>query len=93
MVLLFLIAAAIFATPTAIFGLIYSYTASYDGLVADFVWWHIWFGIATAIFAIIVAFLRDRYETVKLYYNCLFILFLLVNITGFLGGGMTFGPF
>lgn len=88
-----LISGAIFAVPTALFGLIFSYTATYTGLLADFVWWHMWAGITTAVFAIIVAFLRERYGISKLYYSCLFLLFLLINITGFLGGGMTFGPY
>ena len=88
-----LITAAITAIPTALFGLIYSYTASYEGLLADFVWWHMWLGITTAIFAIIVAFFRERKGTTKTYYACFFLLFLLVNITGMLGGGMTFGPY
>lgn len=88
-----LIAAAILAVPTALFGLTYSYTASYNGLLADFVWWHMWFGFATAILAIFVAFIRERWGISKLYYTCLVLLFLLVNVTGFLGGGMTFGPY
>lgn len=88
-----LIAAAILAVPTALLGLTYSYTATYHGILADFVWWHMWFGFATAIFAIFVAFIRERLGVSKLYYTCLVLLFLLVNITGFLGGGMTFGPY
>lgn len=88
-----LIAAAIFAVPTALLGLIYSYTASYSGLLADFIWWHMWAGISTVVFAIFVAFLRERLGRSKLYYTSLFLLFLLVNITGYLGGGMTFGPY
>lgn len=88
-----LIAAAVLAVPTALLGLTYSYTASYTGLLADFVWWHMWFGFATAIFAIFVAFIRERWGISKLYYTCLTLLFLLVNVTGFLGGGMTFGPY
>ncbi len=88
-----LIAAAVFSVPTALLGLTYSYTASYSGILADFIWWHMWFGIATAVFAIIVAFLRERLGRSKLYFTSLFLLFLLVNITGYLGGGMTFGPY
>lgn len=88
-----LIAAAVLAVPTALLGLTYSYTATYNGLLADFVWWHMWFGIVTAILAIFVAFIRERLGISKLYYTCLVLLFLLVNITGFLGGGMTFGPY
>lgn len=88
-----LIAAAVFSVPTALLGLTYSYTASYNGILADFIWWHMWFGIATAVFAIIVAFLRKRLGRSKFYFTSLFLLFLLVNVTGYLGGGMTFGPY
>lgn len=88
-----LIAAAIFAVPTALLGLIYSYTSSYSGLLADFIWWHMWAGISTTVFAIFVAFLGERSGRSKIYYISLFLLFLLVNITGYLGGGMTFGPY
>ena len=88
-----LIAAAVFSVPTALLGLTYSYTASYSGILADFIWWHMWFGIATAVFAIIVAFLRERLGRSKFYFTSLFLLLLLVNITGYLGGGMTFGPY
>lgn len=88
-----LVAAAILALPTALFGLIYSNTATYEGLLADFVWWHMYFGLMTAVFAIYVAFLRERKGLNKFYYACLFVLFLLINITAMLGGGMTFGPY
>jgi uncharacterized membrane protein len=88
-----LIAAAVFSVPTALLGLTYSYTASYSGILADFMWWHMWAGISTAIFAILVAFLRERLGRGKIYYISLFLLFLLVNTTGYLGGGMTFGPY
>lgn len=88
-----LIAGAILAVPTALLGLTYSYTATYNGILADFVWWHMWFGFATAILATLVAFIRERWGISKLYYTCLVLLFLLVNITGYLGGGMTFGPY
>ncbi len=88
-----LIAAAVLAVPTALLGLTYSYTATYNGLLADFVWWHMWFGFVTAILAIFVAFIRESWGISKFYYTCLVFLFLLVNVTGFLGGGMTFGPY
>jgi uncharacterized membrane protein len=88
-----LISAAVLAVPTALLGLTYSYTATYNGVLADFVWWHMWLGFTTAIFAIFVAFIRERWGISKLYYTCLVLLFFLVNITGFLGGGMTFGPY
>lgn len=87
-----IIAAAVFAVPTAFLGFIYSYKASYAGLLADFIWWHMWAGILTAIFAIFVAFVRERLGISKFYYISLFVLFLLAGITGYLGAGMTFGP-
>jgi len=88
-----LIAAAIIAAPTAILGLIYSYSAFYPGLMETFLWWHMWFGISTAIFTIAVLFIREHFGFSKLYYSCLIILFIMINITGFFGGGMTFGPY
>ncbi len=88
-----LIAAAILGIPTALLGLILSFVTSFSGLLGSFVWWHMWAGISTALFAIIVVFIRQRKGVSKLYYVNFFVLFLLVNITGYLGGGMTFGPY
>ena len=82
-----LYAAAMFLIPTALLGLIYSYTGSYSGLLADFMWWHMWVGFATVFFAILLAFLRVRLGRSKLYYVNIFILFLLINITDILGVG------
>ena len=88
-----IIAAAALAIPTVILGLTYSYTTSYSGLLATFIGWHLWLGISTAILAVFVAFLREVWGVSKLYYVYLFLLFILVNVTGYLGGGMTFGPY
>lgn len=88
-----LISAAIIAPPTALLGLIYSYSASYSGLIGTFLLWHMWLGIGTAIFTVIVAFIRERIGVNKLYYAFLAFLVLMINATGFFGGGMTFGPF
>ncbi len=88
-----LIAAAIVATPTALLGLVYSYSATYHGIMETFLWWHMWFGISTAIFAIAVTLIREYFGVNWLYYSCLALLFLMINITGFFGGGMTFGPY
>lgn len=86
-----LVAAAITAIPTAIFGLIYSYAFSYTGESADTVFWHMWFGISTAILAIVVSYIREYVGISRLYYFTLFILFLIMNITGYFGGVLTFG--
>lgn len=88
-----LIAAAVLAVPTAVLGLTYSYTAAYHGLLAYFMEAHMWLGISTAVLAIIVVYLRESQGRNALYYSSLLLLFLLVNVTAFLGGGMTFGPY
>jgi len=88
-----LVSAAIVAPPTALLGLVYSYSASYSGLMGTFLLWHMWFGIGTAIFTVIVAFMRERMGISKLYYASLTFLVLMINVTGFFGGGMTFGPY
>lgn len=88
-----LISAAIVAPPTALLGLIYSYSASYSGLMETFLLWHMWFGIGTAIFTVILAFMRERMDKSKFYYASLAFLVLMINVTGFFGGGMTFGPY
>jgi uncharacterized membrane protein len=88
-----IVAAAILALPTAILGYIYSTTGVYEGLLADFLQWHMIFGILTAILSIYVAYLKVKGEHLRLYYASLAALFIIVNITGMLGGGMTFGPY
>lgn len=87
-----LISTAIISPPTALLGFIYSYSAFYSGLIETFLFWHMWLGILTAAFAVAILFIRERVGLVKFYYTCLILLFLMINITGFFGGGMTFGP-
>lgn len=87
------ISAAILSPPTALLGLIYSYSASYRGLMETFLLWHMWLGISTAIMALAVSFIRESLGRGILYYVSLFLLFLLANIAGYFGGGMTFGPY
>lgn len=88
-----LISAAVFSVPTALLGLTYSFTAAYSGLLADLIFWHMWLGITTAALAIFTASLREFLGRSKLYYISLTLLFLLVNITAFFGGKMTFGSY
>lgn len=88
-----LIAAAIVAPPTALLGLIFSYSAPYYGLEATFLVWHMWLGISTALLAVAIAVMREVMGINKLYYACLALLVLMVNATSFFGGGVTFGPF
>lgn len=88
-----MISSAIVAPPTALLGFIYSYSASYEGLMEIFLWWHMWLGILTAALTVALAFIKEKVGISRLYYAGLFILFILVNVTGFFGGGMTFGPY
>lgn len=88
-----LISAAIISPPTALLGFIYSYSAPYSGLMETFLLWHMWLGIGAAISTVVLAFIRERFGISKIYYASLAFLFLMINATGFFGGGMTFGPF
>ncbi len=85
-----LIAGAILSIPTALLGLTYSYTVNYNGPLVDFLWWHMWGGLTTAALSILTAILIMNRRS-KIYYTCLFLLVIVVNLTAFLGGEMTFG--
>lgn len=85
--------AAILIIPTALTGILYRYETSYSGLLAEYISWHMVAGIITTFLTIFVAFIRQVFGVSKYYYCSLFVLFLLVNITGYLGGCMTFGPY
>ncbi len=87
-----IITAAVFAVPTAIFGLMYRNSGIYEGILAQYVQWHMWLGIATALSAVAVALVRETFGKTKYYYITLFLLLLCVNLTSFIGGLMTFGP-
>gem|GEM_PF-5556259 len=50
-----------------------------------------WLGFFTAIWALFVFFLRETREPGTFYSMALFLLFLPVNVTGYFGGGLTFG--
>lgn len=87
------VSSAIFAPYTALLGLIYSYSLSYSGLMQIFLLWHMWLGIFTAIFAVGIAAVRYQLGRSLPYFFGLIILVLLVNLAGFFGGSMTFGPY
>ena len=91
-----IVAAAIFAPPTALLGLALSYDQSYSGVALDLLTWHRYFGIVTACLVVVAAILRERYVrqyTLSLtsYYVCLVLLFLCINLTGVFGGSLSFG--
>lgn len=85
-----LTAAVLLAIPTALFGLIYSYTGTYSGFINTLLSWHMYLGIAVVLFSSLALLLRKK-RLKKGYYFCLLILCVTVNIAGLLGGKITFG--
>jgi uncharacterized membrane protein len=88
-----LTAGAALSIPTALLGVIYSYSSTYTGIYADLIFWHMWLGIALVFLAVALTYVRLNYGPSPFYYIALLVLFLLVNATAFLGGEMTFGPY
>lgn len=87
-----LMSAAVLSPITALLGFIFSYSAPYSGPMETLLLWHMWLGILTALLTVAITFLRERNGIGALYYRCLILLFLMINITGYFGGRMTFGP-
>lgn len=87
-----IIAAAITVIPTALFGFAYGYHAHYEGDLATLFEWHQFSGIFTTLFTIAAATLRELHSSRRIYYICLTIIFISVNLTAYFGGEMTFGP-
>lgn len=85
------IAAAVMVIPTVLTGLAYGYNVPYEGVMASYFWWHRFFGLFTAVLAITTAIFREFSAKKAVYYMCLFLLFISVNVTAFLGGSLTFG--
>lgn len=91
-----IVAAAVSAPITALFGFALSYGQSYVGLSLDLFEWHRYFGIITAGLVVVTAILRelyvrDRIPSLTSYYICLFFLFVCINLTGTFGGVLAFG--
>ena len=91
-----LIAAAISVIPTVTTGLAFSYGVSYAGDMADIFWWHRFMGLFTAVIAFVTMIFKEltvrKIFRSSIYYSIsLLILFISVNITGYLGGKITFG--
>lgn len=89
-----LFALVISVIPTVVSGFFYSYTMSYNGYLADFLWWHRFIGFfiaAVSVLSLIFKELNFRKKIKRVYHNwCLAILFISVCITGYLGGQMSF---
>ena len=92
-----IVAAAILVVPTILTGLVFASIGTFTGLMQTYLNWHMFFGITSAILAILTAVARERpneNKSLSIYYTLLTFLFLSVSITGFLGGEMTYGfPF
>lgn len=87
-----LLSAAVLAPPTALFGWILSYSGSYTGLIHTFFMWHLGLGFFTAFFTVILALIREKKGRSLLYFVCLVFLLILINLTGFFGGEISFDP-
>lgn len=86
-------AAAVLVLPTAFFGLCNYLSGSYSGLLETYMLGHLSFGVATTLLTPYAALIRMRQGLTHYYYTVLVILFICINITGYLGGGLTFGPY
>lgn len=81
----FLLFSITFLTPiTALLGWVYSLSATYQGDLQEHFFWHMWFGIFTALLAIGVLYIR-YYHSRKLYITSVVLLVIAVNATGLLG--------
>jgi len=88
-----LTSAAIIILPIALLGLIYSRTGTYEGVMGTILTLHMLSGVALSLLTIATAYVRAREGRSYIYLTLIVILFLLVLITGYLGGSMVYGPF
>ena len=91
-----ILAAAVFALPTALLGWALGSGQHFEGVELDLFVWHRYFGFMTAGLAIFAAILRERCVHEKAasaigYYLCLLLLFISVSLTGAFGGSLAFG--
>lgn len=87
------LSAAILVVPTVLLGLAMNYSAEYPGKLVNYMWWHQTLGIVTLILVIATAYIREYMPSrPTLYYNFLVLSILLVLITSYFGGSVTFEP-
>lgn len=88
-------AAAVFGIPTVLFGLALSFGSNYEGVSRDIFEWHRFFGLVTATLAVLCAIMKEisvRQKKGMLEYAIfLFLAFISLSVTGYLGGSLTFG--
>lgn len=88
-----LISAAVLVIPTIFTGLLYRWDVAYEGKLVSYIFWHMWMGVFTAIFTIIVAMMRQFFGKTKWYYYSLIFLIISISVTAFLGGSITHGTY
>jgi uncharacterized membrane protein len=86
---LMLYCAALFSIPTVLTGLSFSYGIKYDEQYYIFIWHKI---LGFALLGVtVLALLFRKYNFKKSYYSSLTFLVVIVFVTGYLGGILTFG--
>lgn len=91
-----LTSAAILIVPTVLCGLALSYGQKYEGVQLELFEAHRFFGLLTCLLTVWTAFIKQRNSRLEnpsfvLFYVALFLSFVSVNLTGTLGGNLTFG--
>jgi len=77
------------AILAAITGYLLSRSGDYDESLVDV---HQWFGISTAIVSIVMYYLYRKFSFAQAQFALSIFLFLLIIVTGHLGGSLTHGP-
>lgn len=86
-----IISAVIFSIPTVFFGLALAASQDYGSIMGPTLEWHKYCGIITGILITITAIIREKKPSSWSYFFFLLASFLMVNVTGYLGGILTFG--
>jgi uncharacterized membrane protein/mono/diheme cytochrome c family protein len=83
-----LLAGMLSAILSCITGYLLSQSGDYN---EDAVFWHQWMGISTALVSVVLYYLYKKKQTPKWQWPGMIILFLLIIVTGHLGGTLTHG--
>lgn len=91
-----LIASLISIVPTILTGLAFQYQVPYEGVEATLLFWHTYIGYSIFVLNLLVVIFKElhvrrKIKTPWVHLSLLLALFILVNITGYLGGMLTFG--
>lgn len=86
-----LMAAALFSIPTVFFGLILKLATPFEGIEEKLIFFHMLSGLITAFYALFIVYIRETSGFTRIYGVLFAILLILVTITGYLGGELSFG--